>query len=289
MKILLISLDQAKLYPPIIQRYTKSKGVACFLSKWRKADIEKVLEENHLNPTNTIIHARLAGPDVNQTFKELETRGFRVINQSKVLELTSNKYLTYKASVKHKIPTPETIKVKKNDIDSILETLKKFKVAVLKPVYSQGMGKFCKKIEASIGRTEIRSEVEDIPGEEINVQQYIDYTKLIRVIVIGDKALRVATTYDEPTKSWKTSVCMNPNVKKYNFENPGLFNLAEKVAKDFNLEITFIDFFEDQAGKIILNEINTACAFIIQEDITGVKIHEYIGDYLIEQAKTLSN
>lgn len=287
MNILLVSLDQAKLYPPRIQKYIKSRYVNCYLSKWRKSEIEEALNKYGLNPKNTIIHARVANPEVNETFKNLESRGFRVINPSISLKLTSNKYLTYQAAKRHKIPTPETFKVSKNDTQKILKILQKFKTAVLKPVYSRGLGKYCKKIEHGATSGEVESAVSDIPGGQINVQQYIDYIKLIRVIVIGGKALRQATTYDEPTQSWKASVCMNPNLKKYSFKNLKLFKLAEKIARDFKLEITFIDFFDTGSGEIILNEINTACGFIIHEDVTKVKIHEHIGDYLIKQAEMI--
>lgn len=287
MNILLISLDQAKLYPPRIKRYIQSHNIKCYLSKWRKNEIEETISKYGLNPKNTLIHARVANPEVNKTFKNLESRGFRVINPSKSLKLTSNKYLTYQAAKKHKIPTPETFKVSKKDIQKILKILSKFKTAVLKPVYSQGLGKYCKKIEHGATSGEVESAVSDIPGGQINVQQYINYKKLIRVIVIGGKALMEATTYDEPTQSWKASVCMNPNLKKYNFKNLKLFKLAEKIARDFKLEITFIDFFETGSGEIILNEINTACGFIIHEDVTRVKIHEYIGDYLIKQTEMI--
>lgn len=283
MNILLVNLDQAKLYPPRIQQYIKSKGVNCYLSRWRKTEIDTVLKIYNLRPDNTIIHARVAGLNVNDTFKNLELQGYRVINNSLTLELTSNKYKSFIQAKKNNIPCAETVIVNKYDISSIKKFLMRYRTIVLKPVYSQGLGKFCKKIDSENSQLEIENDAKDIPGEEINVQEYIPYTKLIRVIVIGGKALREATTYDEPRDDWKASVCMNPNLKKYDFQNPTLLGLAEKTARSFNAEITFIDFFENKEGEIILNEINTACGLIIHEDVTRIEIHKYIGNYLIQQ------
>ena len=44
-----------------------------------------------------------------------------------------------------------------------------------------------------------------------------------------------------------------------------------------------IDFFENKNGEFILNELNTACGLIIHEKVSGIKIHEHISDYLIEE------
>ena len=127
--------------------------------------------------------------------------------------------------------------------------------------------------------------ISDIPGNDIIIQEKIEYLKLIRIIVIGFKVLDGASTYDAPvSNNWKASVCMNPNIKKYEIINDKLVALAEKVAKAFDCGISFIDFFENKNGDFILNELNTACSLIIHEKATGIKIHEYISDYLIKEA-----
>lgn len=288
MNILLVSLDQAKLYPPKFHQYIESKGITCYLSRWRKEEVEDIISANNLSPENTIIHARVAGLQVNDTFKNLEKRGYRVINKSNTLEATSNKYKSYLIAEKHAIPCAKTVVVNKQDIQKILETLKKYKIGVLKPVYSQGLGKYCKKIADGSSYQQVQEAVEDIPGEEIIVQEFIHYAKLIRVIVINYIAVKEATTYDEPKDDWKASVCMNPDLKKYDEQNPEVFSLAEEIARSFTAEISFIDIFENEKGEFILNEINTACGFIIHDDVTGLGIYKYISDYLIQQVHELN-
>lgn len=289
MNILLVNLDQAKFYPPIIQSYIQSKKVNCYLSQSRKKEIEKVIKTNNLSPDNTIIHGRVPGPQVTKVFKELERRGFKIINNSSTLELVSNKYKTQIFAEKHNIPCVKSFKINKKDINRIVTLVSKYNTLVLKPIYSQGRGLYVKKVSFRNSKKEIERLVQDIPGREIVVQEYIPYKKLIRTIVVRFKILREATTYDEPKDDWKASVCLNPFIKKYDQKNSELFDLAEKTSRDFNAEIAFIDFFEDINGEIILNEINTACGLIIHEDVTKIAIHTYIGDYLIQKVRDLRN
>ncbi len=126
-----------------------------------------------------------------------------------------------------------------------------------------------------------------VPGKEIQIQEFIDYKMLIRVIVINYKVVDNAYVYDIPDQGWKCSVCLNPKIKKYESNSDELKNIAEKTAKVFKAKVNFIDFFQDKQGKFILNEINTACNLIRHEQVSGVAIHKLIGDFLIQELKNL--
>ena len=129
--------------------------------------------------------------------------------------------------------------------------------------------------------------MESVPGDDILAQEFIDFEILIRVIVIGFNSIKDATIYDMPDKDWKCSVCLNPGIKKYTGGNTALFEIAEKTARFFNAKVNFIDFFQDRKGGFILNEINTACNLFFHEQVSGVKINEIIGDFLIKEAEKI--
>ena len=285
MNILLIRTKAGIEYASHIRDYIVSKGVNCFITDVNSA--ESFIRSNGLTPENTLIHSRTAGPVTNDKIADLENAGFTVINPAKTLNLTSNKYLSQVHAEESGIPVAKTYKVDKTDVKKVREILSRYGWVVLKPVFSQGQGVFCRKINADIGDTELAEIIQSVPGEEIQVQQFIDYEILIRVIVIGFKAVRDATIYDLPDKDWKCSVCLNPKIKKYYEGTDALFDLAEKTAKEFNAKVNFIDFFKDKKGDYILNEINTACNLFFHEEASGVKINELIGDFLINQAGQL--
>ena len=280
--ILLIRTKKGLKYAQIIQDYLWSHGLRCFIAEIDS--VPNVMEQNWLDPQNTLIHSRTAAPLVNKKIAQLEKNGFKVINSSRTLNLTSNKYLSQKHAKKKGIPVAETYKVSKENLNKIKAIIKKHGEVVLKPIFSQGQGIYCNKVDSETPEKTLKEMLASVPGKIIQVQQYINYKKLIRVIVIGYKALKEATVYDVPAEGWKCSVCLNPKIKRYTPENDALFKLAEKTAKAFDAQINFIDFFEDANGNYILNEINTACSLRIHESVSGCKIHKVIGDFLARHA-----
>lgn len=285
MNILLIRTKAGIEYATHISDYIISRGVNCFITDVHEAG--DFLKSHGLTPSNTLVHSRTAGPVTNDKIADLERAGFTVINPSKTLNLTSNKYLSQVHAEECGIPVAKTYKVDKNEVKKVRDILSRYNWVVLKPVFSQGQGVFCRKINDGIGDAELAEIMKSVPGDEIQVQQFIDYEILIRVIVIGFKAVRDATIYDLPDKDWKCSVCLNPGIKKYNDGTDALFDLAEKTAREFSAKVNFIDFFRDKKGDYILNEINTACNLFFHEEASGVKINELIGDFLINQAELL--
>ncbi|MBI5413461.1 hypothetical protein HZA42_03900 [Candidatus Peregrinibacteria bacterium] len=280
--ILLVRTKKGLRYSQIIQDYLWSRGLRCFVAEIDS--ISNVMEQNWLDSRNTLIHSRTAAPLVNKKIARLEKEGFKIINSSRTLNWTSNKYLSQKHAKKSGIPVAETYKVDKRNLGKINALIKKHGEVVLKPIFSQGQGIYCNKVDLKTPEKALKKILDSMPGNPIQIQQYIDYKKLIRVIVIGYKALREATVYDVPAEGWKCSVCLNPEIKKYTPQNDVLFKLAEKTAKAFGAQINFIDFFEDANGDYILNEINTACSLRIHENVSGCKIHKHIGDFLAKHA-----
>lgn len=287
MNILLVRTETGVKYTEIIRQYIESAGVPCYSA--HRDFLEDTIGPNRLTPENTLVHARTANPVANENLAALESRGFKVINSSKTLNLTSNKYLSQVHARENGIPVADTYKVSKGDLQEIMRLLEKYENIVLKPVYSKGQGIYCTKAGPGCTVSELKQLVDDIPGEEIQVQQLINYKRLIRLIVIDFNVIREATAYDEPSQSWKCSVCDNPNIKKYiaDDQSEKLFALGEKTARAFDARINYIDFFEAAGGDFILNEINTACNLSKHEKVTGINITKLIGDFLISEAEKL--
>jgi len=279
MTIVLLRTKRGHSYAQKIQRAVLALGTDCVISEI--AELEDCITQHDLKPENTLIHSRTAGPITNQKIAAIEAQGFRVINPSANLMLMNEKYTAHEHAEKHKLPVAATLKIRKDDTITLDVFLQKYKTVVIKPIYSQGQGVYCQKVSSDMNEQERLGLLESVPGDEIQVQEYIPYKRLIRVIVIDYRALPEATTYDEPTNSWKCSVCLNPNIKAYREDRPELFKLAERTARAFGAKVNFIDFFENQHGQFILNEINTACNLNIHERVTGVRIHEKIAEFLV--------
>lgn len=239
------------------------------------------IERNYL-PQNTIIHARCANPRTEWTIKlrRLEELGFKVINSVDTIELTSNK-LACSLHLQDKVNHPKSFEYSRNMRSGDLEILKANLSAaflgndyiIAKPLTSLEQGANVKKIRFMGNHWErIIDEFNEVPGNKIVIQEFVDYTALHRVIVIGGKALPY-TFIDKPewhtNGDWKVSCCLNKTTMKLN-ENadPELLELAEQTQEEVGGVINFIDIFEVDNGQSIYYtnaEINTACSLNIHE------------------------
>jgi len=283
MNIIIVRTKKGIRYALKIHNYLVKQGIDCFLAEIK--ELGGKIKKFNLKPKDTLIHARCAGTTTNKILAQFAKRGFKIINSPQTLELTSNKYLANLHAQKNKLPIAKTYKLLKTDLSGVKKLLQKHKIIVLKPIHSKGQGIFCQKVGHGCKETKLKKILNSIPGQEIQVQEFIDYKKLIRIIVIGYKVLANASTYDMPSANWKCSVCLNPKIKKYHLVNRKLKKLAEKTARVFKAKVNFIDFFETKNGQFVLNEINTACSLFLHEKVTGVPIHKFIGDFLIKEIK----
>lgn len=268
------------------------------------------VEVNDWHPENTIIHSRCANPRTDWTIKlrELQDVGYKVVNSVDCIELTSNK-LSCSLHLQGKVNHPKSWEYSRNisdndfmdlidDIDNKLDEPHYF---IAKPLTSLEQGANVKKIQiGDKGYGELREEINEVPGNKIVIQEYIPYTALHRVIVIGGKALPY-TFIDRPEwhpNNWKVSCCLNRTTMKLNENaNPELLKLAEKTQKEVGGVINFIDIFEIEDWDIMSGvttmytnaEINTACSLNIHERLAKQagridwNIHSRIGRELIKQ------
>jgi glutathione synthase/RimK-type ligase-like ATP-grasp enzyme len=239
---------------------------------------------------NLIIHSRAAHPDAPwmNKLKELEQKGFRVINKTSVLELTSDKFESVEF-LQDKFELPRTFLLAKGNILST-DNVNKIRTeeVVVKPRYSQGGGEFVSKISKEKLRD--REFLTNITGKfscSAVVQEVIPYLGIARIFCIGGKSLPVYT-WDAPNPTrWKVSVCLNQKqVTSFpSYVNKDIIIMyAEEIQKAIGGEINFIDVFWTENGPV-LSEINTACSLLTHERITGFNISKSIAEYLNSQKK----
>lgn len=278
-EVVIIRTLLGQAYADYIAKEINLRGYRCGVMALK--DLNNYLKKWRHFPKNILIHTRIAGPDYTyKKLKNFEKKGYKIINNPETIRLTSDKYKSCLHAAKNKIPCAETIKIKKKEaVSKIRQLIQDKKKLIIKPITSKGQGEFCFKIDRNSIR-DIRHTVKKIPGEEIIIQEFINYQRLNRVIVVGSKALIKSVFWDEPKKGWKCSVCLNPDIKHYKNPPRDLLKFAENVAKKFDAEITFIDIFTTKKG-YILNEINTACSLILHERISKCNISKKIAGYLL--------
>lgn len=206
---------------------------------------------------------------------QLQIMGYKLVNNPMSIVKTTNKFLgTVVASSVMKTPKTYLILTKRN-----LETVVKkigFPI-VVKPVFSS-MGRGVEKISS---KKELRNYLKMVDERELTrspilAQEFIEYEKLIRVVMVGNKVIDAA--YDFPKDDWKCSVCVNPNVIPYRI-NKKLRRIALKVKKATGQEISMLDVFEVD-GEYVFNEINNACDLGPMQKATGVNHAKEIAKYL---------
>jgi len=194
--------------------------------------------------------------------------------------------------------------VKIDFIDKLLDVIPDDFI-IAKPYTSLEQGLNVRKVTLLDGYGTIIEEFDKVLGNKIVIQEYIPYTALHRVIVIGDKALPY-TFIDKPEwhpNDWKVSCCLNRTTMVLNENaNPELLELAEKTQKEVGGVINFIDIFEyavsrvghlgmyNHSGSEYTNaEINTACSLNIHERLakqagrSDWNIHSRIAKQLVKE------
>ena len=281
-KIVIIRTKAGQQYAECIAKKIKNLNVECEITRWE--DLKNYLEIHECFTTKTLLHYRSAGPNVNPVAFDLEKKGYHLINSASVLDRTSDKYKSYEWANKHGIVLPITQKCTPEEMKKSINTLP-FHKFVLKPINSNGQGALC--FSSFIGDTEIDKKLSQIPGEKIILQQFVEYLKIYRIIVIGGKALNQAVFYDKPNSNrWKVSVCLNPEIQHEKNPDPKLLSYATHITDIFESEIAFVDIFLTKDG-YVLSEINTACNLTQHEDKSKYSISNDIAKYLISQLKKL--
>lgn len=278
-KIVIVHTDIFRnIYAIFLAKEINFLGVEWEITTWK--ELEDNLKEWNLGPEDCLLHYRTAGVNVNARARALQDKGYQIINSVDVMERTSDKFLSFDWAAKKNVDLPFTIKRTKSQLSEIShdDLPERF---VLKPINSKAQGEFCFKSHR--GDTEFMQKVDRIPTDEVVVQEFIDYKKIFRVIVVGGKVLDKAVFYDEPTpERWKVSVCLNPEAKHLKNPPKELLDYGLMLAEVFETEVGFIDIYETEKG-YVLSEINTACSLMQHELKSGYNISADIAKYLVSK------
>ncbi|PIZ76732.1 hypothetical protein COY05_00145 [Candidatus Peregrinibacteria bacterium CG_4_10_14_0_2_um_filter_38_24] len=280
-EILIVRTKAGHKYAEVIAEKIKGLGIEdCEIVCWKELDA--FMAQKGCTPDKTLLHYRSTGPKIiTPKAYELEKKGYKLINPAKVLDRTGDKFKSYEWAHQNGIIIPLTKKGTKAEIKHYIDqfALQKF---ILKPTNSIGGGAFC--FQSFSDDPSLDDKLSQVPGEEIILQEFIEYVKIYRVIIIGDKVLDKAVFYDEPDSNrWKVSVCLNPEMKLDSNPDPKLLSYAKQLAEVFETEIAFIDIYETKDG-YVLSEINTACSLLLHEEKSGCNISEDIAKYLISKS-----
>jgi glutathione synthase/RimK-type ligase-like ATP-grasp enzyme len=226
-----------------------------------------------------------------------EDEGYRVINDTDVLRLTSDKLACAFHMYNAGLPHPRTWEAAKTWDDGMVQRLwyemsSNYDVhkVVVKPYTSMDQGA---NVKVANTVEEMRSAIRGMPTGKVIVQEVINYTGIFRVIVIGGRALPMSWV-DRPSHNrWRVSVCLNRNMQFVSNPDQELLRVAEQTQEVVSGEINFIDVFSTPSGRYILSEINTACNLLIHEGKARAAGHRnwniahYIAKYLDRQARGL--
>jgi RimK family alpha-L-glutamate ligase len=276
MKIAIIHSIDGERYAQLIASELKKRGTEAFVAPW-----------TYFLPLNTetrlsqwdLIHVRFGGVKTSlYVIKNLATQNVPIVNSPSCAEYSSNKFLGMLLAEKAQVPVPRSFYVDSYTLAKGEIPRTEFPV-IAKPFFSsQGTDVF--KIET---RTQLEGNIGKLLSkyDGIIVQEFLQYSKLIRVILVGDEVIDAA--FEIPKNTWKTSVCLNANVKQYPL-NDKLTDICFRLKEAFGGEILTIDLFETKDGQYVFNEINNACNLYKMSLATKVDHAKKIGEYLLRKA-----
>lgn len=243
------------------------------------------------NPNNLVIHARAANPKAPwmKELEELEAKGYTVVNSTKVLKLTSDKW----ASIQEleeigNIPMTYLYDKRTGRCTSTLDVELSLENAlyemgdevVIKPRISQGQGQHVHRVKTKDVTPE---KLALVPGRHVLIQNFVEYQAIYRVFCFNGFSAEMVTV-DYPTEDrWKVSVCLNKLQKPdYADDNIDVVEFAETIQRVIGGQVNFIDVFVDYNGDLILSEVNTACTLGLHSKMTGLDFAELIAQAVVK-------
>lgn len=110
------------------------------------------------------------------------------------------------------------------------------------------------------------------------VQDYIDFEKLVRVIILNKKPVFALST---DKKNWKCSIYKK--AYQYSLDNK-LKNYSKIAAEEMNLNIGAFDFFFKD-GEYIFNEFNYCCDLPEINKMVGFNFHKKVSKFFLNLVK----
>lgn len=243
-------------------------------------------------PDNLIIHSRAANPNADWMKKLvlLEAQGYRVVNKTDTLRLTSDKWAAVKllSQVGH---LPQTFlfdshtgtyrdiagtKFTPDEVRLLLSTDE----VIIKPRISQGQGRYVVKVPKCDIPT--LNNLKHTRDRYSLVQELIPYSAICRVFCFGGNSPDYVTVDTPTAEDWKVSVCLN---KLQTVASADQFceqvDLALYIQDQLGGVVNFIDVFVTPTGPV-LSEVNTACNLTIHSRLTHLNFARMIVQQILD-------
>jgi [lysine-biosynthesis-protein LysW]--L-2-aminoadipate ligase len=217
--------------------------------------------------------------------KALNDAGVPTVNTAYVADICGDKFKTTQALIKAGVPTPRTMMA--FTAESALEAIEQLGYpVVLKPAIGS-WGRLIAKVndrEAAESILEHKEILGSYHHSIFYIQEYVDKPKGrdIRAFVVGDEC--ICAIY-RTSEHWKTNTALGGKASNCPV-TPALADVCIGAAHAVGGGVVAIDVFEDNDGRLLVNEVNYTMEFRNSIDTTGVNIPAHIVDYTIKAARS---
>ena len=217
----------------------------------------------------------------------LEKKGYRLFNNADFIKLCDDKSLTNIACSDKGIKMPKTIMgplfysptLKEENLEFLDKVAEELTFPlVLKKVYgSLGLGVYLVN-----NKEELVSLYKELCRQPLQFQEYISSSKgrSIRVIIIDKKIVGAFERYNED--DFRSNFGSHASSKEIKLE-PKYFELAEKIAKEFDVEYAGIDLLYGENNEPVLCELNSNAFFEEFERITNINVAKLFMEMVVKK------
>jgi [lysine-biosynthesis-protein LysW]--L-2-aminoadipate ligase len=212
--------------------------------------------------------------------KALNDAGIPTVNTAYVADICGDKFKTTQALIKNGVPTPRTLMA--FTAESALQAIEQLGYpVVLKPAIGS-WGRLIAKVndhEAAEAILEHKEILGSYHHSIFYIQEYIDKPRGrdIRAFVVGDEC--ICAIY-RTSAHWKTNTALGGKASNCPV-TPVLADICIGAAQAVGGGVVAIDLFEDNDGRLLVNEVNYTMEFRNSIDTTGVNIPGHIVEYTL--------
>lgn len=218
----------------------------------------------------------------------LESKGIKLFNSSKAIELCDDKGLTMMALLNHGINIPKTIispftfdNINYNNYTFIDETINKLGLPI---VMKENKGSFGSGVYLLYSKEEIINKLNQLGSKRVLFQEYVKSSKGkdVRIEVVNGKSIGSVMRINEG--DFRSNVLQGG--KMFAYDAPEEFRLlSEKVSKILGLDFCGVDIMFGENNEPIICEVNSNCHFKTFYMQTGINLADHIRDHIIKYLK----
>jgi gamma-F420-2:alpha-L-glutamate ligase len=214
--------------------------------------------------------------------KQLEQLGVEVFNSSLVSEICNNKALTHQYLAAHHIPMLDTLFY---SID-ILKNSPSINIPYNFPfIIKEVSGRGGKQVYYINHADDFQQTVKNIHSSQIIVQKVATHKgKDLRVFVIGNKVI-AAVLRESSTGDFKANYTLGGTAKLYHLSKAQLDDI-HKIIRLFNFDFVGLDFFFDDDGSLLLNEVEDIVGSRSLSATTDINIVDLYLEHISNKLKT---